>query len=263
EELDKHGLMQFPAVIGGVVPVINLADITPGQIKLNGTVLADIFLGKIKKWNDPAIVALNKDAKLPDDLITVVHRSDGSGTTFIFTNYLSKVSPEWKTKVGEEASVSWPAGVGGKGNEGVASYVKQIKNSIGYVEFAYALQSKMTYTQLQNRDGQFVKPDEESFKAAAANAQWDKAPGFYEILTDEPGKQSWPITGATFILMHKIQSKPENAAEVLKFFDWAYTNGGKMALDMDYIPMPDSVVKLVKGAWKAQIKDASGKAIWN
>ncbi len=263
EELDKHGLMQFPAVMGGVVPVINLAGITPGQIKLSSTVLADIFLGKIKKWNDPAIVALNKDAKLPDDLITVVHRSDGSGTTFIFTNYLSKVSPEWKTKVGEEASVAWPAGVGGKGNEGVASYVKQIKGSIGYVEFAYALQSKMTYTQLQNKDGQFVKPDEDSFKAAAANAQWDKAPGFYEILTDEPGKASWPITGATFILMHKIQDKPANAAEVLKFFDWAYTNGGKMALDMDYIPMPDSVVKLVKGAWKAQIKDAGGKAIWN
>jgi phosphate transport system substrate-binding protein len=263
EELEKNGLMQFPAVMGGVVPVINLAGITPGQIKLSGTVLADIFMGKIKKWNDPALVALNKEAKLPDDLITVVHRSDGSGTTFIFTNYLSKVSPEWKTKVGEEASVSWPAGVGGKGNEGVASYVKQIKGSIGYVEFAYALQSKMTYTQLQNKDGQFVTPDENSFKAAAANAQWDKAPGFYEILTDEPGKASWPITGATFILMHKLQDKPANAAEVLKFFDWAYTNGDKMALDMDYIPMPESVVKLVQGAWKAQIKDASGKAIWN
>jgi phosphate transport system substrate-binding protein len=263
EELDKNGLMQFPAVMGGVVPVINLAGIAPGQIKLSGTVLADIFLGKIKKWNDPAIVALNKDAKLPDDAITVVHRSDGSGTTFIFTNYLSKVSPEWKTKVGEEASVSWPAGVGGKGNEGVAAYVKQIKGSIGYVEFAYALQSKMNHAQLQNRDGQFVQPDEVSFKAAAANANWEKAPGFYEILTDEPGKQSWPITGATFILMHKVQGKPENAAEVLKFFDWAYTHGGKMALDMDYIPMPDSVVKLVKGAWKAQIKDAGGKALWN
>ncbi|MBU1690182.1 MAG: phosphate ABC transporter substrate-binding protein PstS [Gammaproteobacteria bacterium] len=263
EELDKHGLMQFPAVMGGVVPVINVAGIEAGQIKLNGTVLADIFLGKIKKWNDPAIVALNKDAKLPDNLITVVHRSDGSGTTFIFTNYLSKVSPEWKSKVGEEASVSWPAGVGGKGNEGVASYVKQIKGSIGYVEFAYALQSKMTYTQLQNKEGQFVKPDEESFKAAAASANWEKAPGFYEILTDEPGKQSWPITGATFILIHKVQDKPVNAAEVLKFFDWAYANGDKMALEMDYIPMPASVVKLVKGAWKAQIKDASGKALWN
>jgi phosphate transport system substrate-binding protein len=263
EELDKHGLMQVPAVMGGVVPIINLAGVATGQVKLSASVLADIFLGKIKKWNDPAIVALNKDVKLPDDAITVVHRSDGSGTTFIFTNYLSKVSPEWKTKVGEEAQVSWPAGVGGKGNEGVSAYVKQIKGSIGYVEFAYALQSKMNYTQLQNRDGQFVKPDEESFKAAAANAQWDKAPGFYEILTDEPGKASWPITGATFILMHKVQGKPENAAEVLKFFDWAYTSGGKMALDMDYIPMPDSVVKLVKGAWKAQIKDAGGKAMWN
>jgi len=263
EILDKNGLMQFPAVMGGVVPVINLPGIAPGQIKLNSTVLADIFPGNIKKWNDPAIVALNKDAKLADNAITVVHRSDGSGTTFIFTNYLSKVSPEWKAKVGEEASVAWPAGVGGKGNEGVASYVKQIKGSIGYVEFAYALQSKMTYTQLQNRDGQFVQPVEESFKAAAANAHWDKAPGFYEILTDEPGKASWPITGATFILMHKVQDKPENAAEVLKFFDWAYTNGGKMALDMDYIPMPDTVVKLVKDAWKAQIKDASGKAMWH
>jgi phosphate transport system substrate-binding protein len=263
EELDKNGLMQFPAVMGGVVPVINLADVTPGQIKLNGSVLADIFLGKIKKWNDPAIAALNKDVHLPDSAITVVHRSDGSGTTFIFTNYLSKVSPEWKSKVGEEASVSWPAGVGGKGNEGVASYVKQIKGSIGYVEFAYALQNKMNYTQLQNKDGQFVKPDEDSFKAAAANAHWDKAPGFYEILTDEPGKQSWPITGATFILMHKAQDKPENAKEVLKFFDWAYSNGSKLALDLDYIPMPDNVVKLVKSAWKSQIKDTSGKPVLN
>ena len=263
EDLDKNGLMQFPAVMGGVVPVINLAGTAAGEIKLTPTVLADIFLGKIKKWNDPALVALNKDAKLADEAITVVHRSDGSGTTFIFTNYLSKVSAEWKSKVGEEASVSWPAGVGGKGNEGVANYVKTIKGSIGYVEFAYALQSKMNYTQLQNKEGQFVKPEEGSFKAAAANAHWDKAPGFYEILTDEPGKASWPITGATFILMHKIQDKPANAAEVLKFFDWAYANGDKMALDMDYIPMPDSVVKLVKDAWKAQIKDTSGKAIWN
>ena len=263
EELDKNGLMQFPAVMGGVVPVINLPGVTAGQIKLSGAILADIFLGKIKKWNDPAIAGLNKDAALPDSAITVVHRSDGSGTTFIFTNYLSKVSPEWKSKVGEEASVSWPAGVGGKGNEGVASYVKQIKGSIGYVEFAYALQNKMNFTQLQNRDGQFVKPDEDSFKAAAANAHWDKAPGFYEILTDEPGKQSWPITGATFILMHKAQDKPENAKEVLKFFDWAYSNGSKLALDLDYIPMPENVQKLVKGAWKAQIKDAGGKALWN
>jgi phosphate transport system substrate-binding protein len=220
-------------------------------------------MGKIKTWNDPAIAALNKDTKLPEQAITVVHRSDGSGTTFIFTNYLAKVSAEWKDKVGNDASVAWPAGVGGKGNEGVASYVQRIKGSIGYVEYAYALQNKMNYAQLQNKEGHFVKPDEDSFKAAAANAHWDKAPGFYEILTDEPGKQSWPITGATFILMHKVQDKPESAREVLKFFDWAYANGGKMALELDYIPMPDSVSKLVKNAWKIQVKDKSGKAVWN
>ena len=262
EELEKEGLLQFPTVIGGVVPVVNLAGVQGGQIKLTGTVLADIFLGKIKKWNDPAIADLNKGVALPDQAITVVHRSDGSGTTFIFTNYLSKASADWKQKVGEEASVSWPAGVGGKGNEGVASYVKQIKGSIGYVEYAYALQNKMAYTMLQNKEGNFVSPNEESFKAAAASAHWDKAPGFYEILTDEPGKQSWPITGATFILMHKIQANPENAKIVLNFFKWAYTEGDKLALDLDYIPIPDNVVKLVENAWKAQIKDASGKALW-
>ena len=263
EELEKDGLVQFPAVIGGVVPVVNLPGIEAGQMKLTGSVLADIYLGKIKKWNEAPIAALNKGLPLPDAAITVVHRSDGSGTTFIFTNYLSKVSPDWKTKVGEEASVSWPAGVGGKGNEGVASYVKQIKGAIGYVEYAYALQSKMTYTMLQNKDGQFVKPTEESFKAAAANANWEKAPGFYEILTDEPGAQSWPITGATFILMHKVQENAVNGKEVLKFFDWAYANGDKLALELDYIPMPDSVVKLIQNAWKIQLKDSSGKAVWN
>ena len=263
EELEKDGLMQFPAVIGGVVPVVNLPGIEAGRMKLTGSVLADIYLGKIKKWNEAPIAALNKGLPLPDAAITVVHRSDGSGTTFIFTNYLSKVSPDWKTKVGEEASVSWPAGVGGKGNEGVASYVKQIKGAIGYVEYAYALQSKMTYTMLQNKDGQFVKPAEESFKAAAANANWEKAPGFYEILTDEPGAQSWPITGATFILMHKVQDNAVNGKEVLKFFDWAYANGDKLALELDYIPMPDSVVKLIQNAWKTQLKDGSGKAVWN
>lgn len=262
EELEKDGLMQFPTVMGGVVPVVNLQGISGGQVKLSGKVLADMFLGKIKKWNDPAIANLNKDVSLPDQAITVVHRSDGSGTTFIFTNYLSKVSPAWKQKVGEEASVAWPAGVGGKGNEGVASYVKQIKGSIGYVEFAYALQNKMAFTLLQNQEGNFVAPSEESFKAAAAGANWEKAPGFYEILTDEPGKQSWPITGATFILMHKSQANAENAKTVLKFFEWAYTEGDKMALGLDYIPMPDNVVKLVQNAWKAQIKDASGKALW-
>lgn len=261
EELEKDGLMQFPTVMGGVVPVVNLAGIQGGQVKLTGTVLADIYLGKITKWNEPAIADLNKGLALPDQAITVVHRSDGSGTTFIFTNYLSKVSADWKQKVGEEASVSWPAGVGGKGNEGVASYVKQLKGAIGYVEFAYALQNKMAYTTLQNKEGNFVAPSEESFRAAAANAQWDKAPGFYEILTDEPGKQSWPITGATFILMHKTQANVENAKTVLKFFEWAYAEGDKMALELDYIPMPDSVVKLVQNAWKTQIKDANGKPL--
>ena len=262
EELDKDGLMQFPTIMGGVVPVINVAGVKGGQIKLTGPLLADIFLGKIKRWNDPALAALNPGQNLPDQAITVVHRSDGSGTTFIFTNYLSKVSPDWKQKVGEETSVAWPAGVGGKGNEGVASYVKQIKGSIGYVEFAYALQNKMAFTLLQNKEGNFVAPNEESFRAAAAGAQWEKAPGFYEILTDEPGKQSWPITGATFILMHKSQANEETAKAVLKFFEWAYAEGDKMALELDYIPMPDNVVKLVQNAWKAQIKDASGKALW-
>jgi len=262
EVLEKDGLMQFPTVMGGVVPVVNLAGIAGGQIKLTGPVLADIFMGKIKKWNEPAIADLNKGVALPDQAITVVHRSDGSGTTFIFTNYLSKVSPEWKQKVGEETSVSWPTGVGGKGNEGVASYVKQIKGAIGYVEYAYALQNKMAHTMLQNKEGAFVAPSEESFKAAAAGANWEKAPGFYEILTDEPGKQSWPITGATFILMHKNQANAESAKAVLTFFDWAYANGDKLALELDYIPMPDNVVKLVQNAWKTQIKDANGKAIW-
>ena len=233
EELEKNGLMQFPAVMGGVVPVINVPGIAVGQLKLDGKVLADIFLGKITKWNDPALMALNVGTKLPNETITVVHRSDGSGTTFIFTNYLSKVSSEWKSAVGEGTAVSWKAGTGGKGNEGVASYVQRIKHSIGYVEYAYALQNKMTYAQLKNHDGQFVKPDDTSFKAAAANADWEKAPGFYELLTNEPGKESWPITGATFILMHKTQDKPETAKEVLKFFDWAYSSGGKMAEALD------------------------------
>ncbi|CAG0938226.1 Phosphate-binding protein PstS [Gallionellaceae bacterium] len=262
EDLEKNGLMQFPAVMGGVVPVLNVSGIAAGQIKLDGKALADIFLGKITKWNDAALAALNPGVQLPDNTITVVHRSDGSGTTFIFTNYLSKVSPEWKSAVGEGTAVSWKAGTGGKGNEGVASYVQRIKGSIGYVEYAYALQNKMAYAQLKNRDGEFVKPDDSSFKAAAANANWEKAPGFYELLTDEPGKESWPITGATFILMHKVQDKPETAKETLKFFDWAYGNGGKMAEALDYVPLPEKVQKLVRAAWKAQIKDAGGNAMW-
>ena len=252
EELDKHGLMQFPAVMGGVVPVINLAGISAGQIKLNGTVLADIFLGKIKKWNDPAIVALNKDAKLPDER----HYRGAPFRRFRHHLHLHQLPvqgqpgmerPRWARKPRFPGRPALAA----KATRAWRPTCKQIKGSIGYVEYAYALQNKMNYAQLQNKDGQFVKPDEESFKAAAANAQWDKAPGFYEILTDEPGKASWPITGATFILMHKVQDKPANAAEVLKFFDWAYTNGGKMALDMDYIPMPDSVVKLVKSCMES------------
>ncbi len=261
EVLEKSGLMQFPTVMGGVVPVINVPGINPGELRLSGEVLAEIYMGAIKKWNDPKIAALNKGVRLPDAAINVVHRSDGSGTTFIFTNYLTKVSQGWASKVGNDASVQWPVGTGGKGNEGVAGFVKQIKNSIGYVEYAYALQNKMNYALLQNREGQFVKPDEETFKAAAAGANWEKAPGFYEILTNEPGSKSWPITGATFILLHKTQDKPAQAAEVMKFFDWAYANGDKMASDLDYIPMPDKVVKLIQTAWKTQVKDAGGKAI--
>ena len=264
EELEKEGLVQFPMVMGGVVPVVNIEGVKPGEMKLTAKALADIYLGKIKKWNDAAIVDLNKGLKLPDTDITVVNRSDGSGTTFIFTNYLSKVSAEWKDKVGNAASVSWPAptGAGGKGNEGVASFVQRLKGSIGYVEYAYAKQNKLTFTLLQNREGQFVSPDEKSFQAAAAGADWKNAPGFYEILTDEPGKASWPITGATFILMHKNQASADKAKDVLKFFDWAYKDGDKMALDMDYIPMPDDVVKLVQTEWKNKIKDAAGKPVW-
>ncbi len=264
EELEKDGLVQFPTVMGGVVPVVNIEGVKPGEMKLSGTALADIYLGKIKKWNDPAIAGLNKGVKLPDTAITVVNRSDGSGTTFIFTNYLSKVSQEWKDKVGNDKSVAWPAptGAGGKGNEGVASFVQRIKGAIGYVEYAYAKQNKMAYTLLQNRDGQFVAPEDKSFQAAAAGADWKNAPGFYEILTNEPGKNSWPITGATFILMHKSQANAATAKEVLKFFDWAYKDGDKLALELNYVPMPDAVVALIHAEWKEKIKDTSGNSIW-
>ncbi len=261
EELEKGGLIQFPTVMGGVVAVTNIEGVGAGKLKLNGKVLADIYLGKITKWDDPAIASLNAGMKLPATAISVVHRSDGSGTTFIYTNYLSKVSKDWKEKVGNDASVAWPVGVGGKGNEGVASYVQRIKGSIGYVEYAYALQNKMAFAQLQNREGVFVKPDSETFQAAAANADWQKSPGFYEILTDEPGQKSWPITGATFILMHKEQKSPERALEVLKFFAWAYANGDKMAEELVYIPMPDKVVKLIEHSW-TQVKSANGGPVW-
>jgi len=263
EELDKAGLMQFPMVMGGVVPVVNVPGVAPGDLKLSGDLLAKIFMGEIKKWNEEPIAALNKGVKLPDSAITVVHRSDGSGTTWIFTNYLSKVSKEWSEKVGNNKAVAWPAGVGGKGNEGVASYVTRIKGSIGYVEYAYALQNKMSYAQLENKDGNFVAPTSETFQAAAANADWSDAPGFYMVLTDQPGKDSWPITGATFILVYKNQGKPETGAAVLKFFDWAYHHGGEMAQQLDYVPMPSSVVSLVEKTWGAEITDKSGKAVWN
>jgi len=264
EELEKDGLVQFPMVMGGVVPVVNLDGVLPGQMKLTGPVLADIYLGKIGKWNDPQIANLNSGVRLPNQAITVVHRADGSGTTFIFTNYLSKVSKEWAGKVGNKASVSWPAPTssGGKGNEGVASFVQRIKGAIGYVEYAYAKQNKMTYTLLQNKTGAFVAPNDKTFQSAAAGADWKNAPGFYEILTDEPGSNSWPITGATFILMHKSQASGERAKEALKFFDWAYRSGDSIALELDYIPMPDAVVKLVQSTWRSHIKDSGGNPVW-
>ncbi|QDQ27646.1 phosphate ABC transporter substrate-binding protein PstS [Chitinimonas arctica] len=261
EELAKSGLQQFPTVIGGVVPVYNLPGIAAGQLKMTPQLLADVYLGKIKFWNDPAIKALNKDLNLPASGINIVRRADGSGTSFIFTNYLSKVSPEWKSKVGEGTAVAWPAGMGGKGNEGVAAYVQRLKGAIGYVEYAYAKKNKLSYVALQNKEGVFVVPSEESFKAAAAYADWKSAPGFYEILTNEPGKASWPIAGATFILMHKKQDKPGSAQEVLKFFDWAYgAEGDKMALELDYIPMPDEVVAQIKASWK-QMTDSAGTIV--
>ena len=259
EELAKKGQVQFPTVIGGVVPVVNIRGIQPGQLRLNGQVLGDIYLGKITKWNDAAIKALNPSLNLPDAAIAPVRRADGSGTTFIFTNYLSKVNAEWKAKVGEGTAVNWPTGAGGKGNEGVAAFVGRLPNSIGYVEYAYVKQNKMTYAMMQNAAGQFVAPDDAAFKAAAAGADWSKS--FYQILTQQPGPQSWPITGATFILMHKVQDKPAQAQAVLKFFDWAYKNGDKTAEDLDYVPMPAAVKAQVEKLWASELKDVSGKAI--
>jgi len=262
EELDKSGLIQFPTVIGGAVPCVKLEGIQPGQIKLDGQTIGDIYLGKIKQWNDPAIAKLNPGLKLPATAISVVHRSDGSGTTFIWSNYLSKVSPDWKSKVGEGTAVNWPTGVGGKGNEGVAQYVQRIEGAIGYVEYAYVLQNKMAYVQVKNREGRYIAPNAASFKAAAAGADWNSAPGMYLILTDAPGADAWPIAGATFILLHKTQEKPESGKQVLKFFQWAYANGDQMAEQLDYVPMPDSVVKLIQTSWQTQLKDSSGKPIY-
>ena len=258
EVLKSKGQVQFPTVIGGVVPVINVKGIEPGQLKLTGQVLGDIFLGKIAKWNDAAIKALNPTLPLPDTAIAPVRRADGSGTTFIFTNYLSKVNAEWKSKVGEGTAVNWPVGAGGKGNEGVSAFVNRLPNSIGYVEYSYVKQNKMNFAILQNAAGNFVKPEDDSFKAAAAGADWNKS--FYQILTNSTGKDAWPISGATFILMHAKQDKPANGTEVLKFFNWAYANGGKTATDLDYVPLPAPVIAMIQKSW-VEIKDASGKTI--
>ncbi len=259
EELQKDGLIQFPTVIGGVVPIFNIPGIATRQMKLTGQVLGDIYLGKITKWNDPAIVALNPGVKLPDAQISPVRRADGSGTTFIFTNYLSKANPDWKSKVGEGTAVNWPVGAGGKGNEGVSAFVQRLPNSIGYVEYAYAKQNKMTYALMQNAAGAFVAPEDAAFKAAAASADWSKS--FYQILTNQPGKDSWPITGATFIMMQLKQDKPQQAAASLKFFDWAYANGDKMADDLDYVPLPESVESLIRQQW-SKITDTAGKPVY-
>ena len=261
EDLQKNGLVQFPAIMGGVVPVFKLEGIKPGGLRFTGPLLADIYLGTVTKWNDAAIAKLNPGVKLPADEITVVERSDGSGTNFLWTNYLSKVSAEFKSTVGEGTSVKWPTGVGGKGNEGVASYVQKINGAIGYVEYAYAKQNKLAYGLMQNKAGKFVEPDDATFKSAAAGADWKSVPGMGVVLTDQAGEQSWPITGASFILVHARQEKPETGREVLKFFDWSFKNGQKMAAELDYVPMPEAVVKEIQAAWKG-VTDASGKAIY-
>ena len=262
EQLQKDGLVQFPTVMGGVVPVVNIEGIKSGDVVIDGPTLAKIFLGEVKAWNDPAIAKLNPNAKLPSQAIVVVHRSDGSGTTFLFTDYLSKVSPDWKSKVGANTAVEWPVGLGAKGNEGVANNVTQTKGSIGYVEYAYAKQNKMTSLNMMNKDGKAVAPTAEAFKAAAANADWEGTAGFGVILTDQSGPTSWPLAGATFILMHKQPKDPAAGAEALKFFAWAYTKGDKMAEDLDYVPMPDKVVGAIQKVWTQQIKDASGKPLY-
>jgi phosphate transport system substrate-binding protein len=263
EQLDKHGLMQFPMIMGGVVPVVNVPGIKPGGLRLDGQTLADIFLGRIKQWNDSRLQKLNPGASLPKLDITVVHRSDGSGTTFIFTNYLTKVSQAWASSVGNDKAVHWPVGVGGKGNQGVAAYVNRVKGSIGYVEYAYALQNHMAHALLKNRGGDFVAPTAKTFQAAAAGADWQHAPGFYMVLTDQPGARSWPITGASFILNYKQPQDPDKTRAVLRFLDWSYHNGQGMAAQLDYVPMPDSVVQLVEKTWEGQVRTASGSPVWN
>ena len=261
DELDKNGLIQFPMIIGGIVPVLNIEGIKPGELVIDGSTLADIFLGRITKWDDPAIAKLNPKAKLPSTAIAVVHRSDGSGTSFIFTTYLSQSNADWKSKVGADAAVEWPTGIGAKGNEGVANNVAQTKGAIGYVEYAYAKQNKLTFADMVNKDGKSVAPETKSFQAAAANADWKSVPGYGVILTSQPGAESWPITAASFILMHAVPQDAASSAEALKFFDWAYKNGAKMAEELDYIPMPDNVVEVSRGEW-AKIKDSAGKPVF-
>jgi phosphate transport system substrate-binding protein len=258
-ELEKDGLLQFPTVIGGLVPAYNLPGIATRQVRFTGQVLADIYLGKITKWNDPALVALNPNVKLPDAAIAVVRRADGSGTTFIWTNYLSKVSAEWKQRAGEGTAVNWPTGMGGKGNEGVSAFVQRLPNSIGYIEYAYAKANKLTYGLVRNAAGNYPEPDSATFQAAAASAEWSKT--FYQILTEQPGKDAWPITGATFIMMQKQTDKPAQSLASLRFFDWAFDKGDQMALDLEYVPMPDAVVNAIRQNW-AQMRDASGQPVY-
>jgi phosphate transport system substrate-binding protein len=253
-EVADASLIQFPIVIGGVVPVVNLAGVEPGQLKLTGPLLADIYLGKVTKWNDPAIASINAGTSLPDGKITIVHRSDGSGTTFNFVNYLSKVSPEWKEKIGEGTSVQWPVGLGGKGNEGVAAYVKQIKNAIGYVELSYALQSRMTYTQMRNAAGKYIQPSAESFAAAAASADWKNATDFSLVITDAPGDASWPISATVYVLMHAQPKDAERSKAAREFFAWGYKNGKSQAASLDYVPLPDSLVGQIESYWAGRIK---------
>ena len=262
KDLQAAGLVQFPTVVGGDVPVVNLEGVTPGELVLDGPTLANIFLGKIAKWDDPAIKKLNPNAKLPSSAIVVVHRSDGSGTTFIFTNYLSKVSPDWKSNVGASTAVEWPVGIGAKGNEGVSNNVTQTRGAIGYVEYAYALQNKMASVKMVNKDGKVVAPNSASFQAAAANADWAHSDSYYVILTDQPGAESWPIAGATFILMYKQPVDAANSAEALKFFDWAYKNGGKAAEELDYVPLPATVVAQIENTWATEIKGPGGKPVF-
>lgn len=254
EELAAAGLVQFPSVIGGVVPVVNVAGVAPGALKLDGTLLANIFLGKVKTWNDPAIVALNPGLTLPDQKITIVHRSDGSGTTFNFVNYLSKVSPEWKTRVGEGTTVQWPAGIGGKGNEGVSAYVRQIKGGIGYVELSYALQNRMAHASMKNAAGRFVQPSDASFAAAAASANWGATKDFYLVMTNAPGNDSWPITATNFILMQKNPRNAAGARSAQAFFKWVYANGDAQARELDYVPLPDALVRQIETYWSQNLK---------